>query len=259
MTTARRRLARPRSIARVATPAPRDASARPGSSCSSSASRRCCRWRCSPPRRVTVKLLPFDNKSELQVVVDLPEGAIARGHRPRARRPPRAARATLPEVRLGPDLCRHRRAVQLQRPRAPLLSAQPSPSWATCRSISRRKAERDRASHDIALDLRERLEGLPAAATAPSSRSSRCRPGRRCIATLLAEIYGPDAETAPRGRREGARDLPRACPSSSTSTISFGEPRAAPARSSIDQDNLEFYGVEQRDVYDTIAGAISAA
>ena len=27
------------------------------------------------PRRVTVKLLPFDNKSELAVVVDLPEGA----------------------------------------------------------------------------------------------------------------------------------------------------------------------------------------
>ena len=41
------------------------------------------------------------------------------------------------------------------------------------------------------------------------------------------------------------------CPSSSMSTISIGEKRPR-LRLSIDQDRLEFFGVEQRDVYDTI-------
>ena len=71
---------------------------------------------------VTVKLLPFDNKSEIAVVVDLPEGAslenTERAPAGRRRDRPRAARAAL-----GAGLCRHGGAVQLQWPGAPLLCA----------------------------------------------------------------------------------------------------------------------------------------
>ena len=73
---------------------------------------------------VRVKMLPFDNKSEFQVVVDMPEGTTLeqtdRGQRSeiaelRARR--------MPEVVELPDVRRHGGAVQLQRPRAALLPA----------------------------------------------------------------------------------------------------------------------------------------
>ena len=61
---------------------------------------------------------------------------------------------------IDPGLCRHARAVQFQRPGAALLSAHRSRRWASCRSISADKADRDRESHAIALDLRKRLDKL---------------------------------------------------------------------------------------------------
>ncbi len=71
---------------------------------------------------VTVKLLPFDNKSELAVVLDMPRGSSGGRHRPHAGRY---------RHRTGPGRGDHRDPivrwhggpVQLQRPRAPLLSA----------------------------------------------------------------------------------------------------------------------------------------
>ncbi len=48
-------------------------------------------------------------------------------------------------------------------------------------------------------------------------------PGPPVMATLLAEVYGPDAETAPPGGDQGARGLRLAVsPSSSTSTTAIG-------------------------------------
>ena len=60
---------------RVARPDPQRAARGPGSSCSSSASLTLGSLALFYTKNVTVKLLPFDNKSELQVVVDLPEGS----------------------------------------------------------------------------------------------------------------------------------------------------------------------------------------
>ena len=72
---------------------------------------------------VTVKLLPFDNKTELQVVVDLPEGSSRGGDRPGTARRRRACRRAARD-HIHADLRRHRRTLQLQRSGAPLLSAQ---------------------------------------------------------------------------------------------------------------------------------------
>ncbi len=72
---------------------------------------------------VTVKLLPFDNKSEIAIVADLPRGASVEATN--------AVSATGGGKGAGHsgnplagDLCRHGGAVQLQRPGAPLLHAQ---------------------------------------------------------------------------------------------------------------------------------------
>ena len=88
------------------------------------------------------------------------------------------------------------------------------------------KADRDRASHDIALDLRERL-ALPLPVPAGTSlKVVEPPPGPPVISTLLAEVYGPDAAT----RREAAHPDPRRrsrpCPSSWTWTTASAPRRA---------------------------------
>ena len=75
-------------------------------------------------------------------------------------------------------------------------------------------------------------------------------PGPPVLATLLAEIYGPDAAT----RRAVTAEMKKIfaeVPFIVDVDDSIGEKRPR-LRLSIDQDRLEFFGVEQRDVYDTI-------
>ena len=56
------------------------------------------------------------------------------------------------------------------------------------------KADRDRPSHDIALDIRTLLAALQLPAGS-NVKTVEPPPGPPVIATLLAEVYGPDAET----------------------------------------------------------------
>ena len=67
------------------------------------------------------------------------------------------------------------------------------------------KGERKLQSHEIAKQVRQRL--LPIAdAMARASRWPRCRPARRCLQTLVAEVYGPAQEGRIRIARQ-IRDL----------------------------------------------------
>ncbi|BEV10540.1 efflux RND transporter permease subunit [Asticcacaulis sp. DW145] len=141
---------------------------------------------------VTVKLLPFDNKSELQVIADLPEGtSLEMTQRVLAE----AARvsAGLKEVKAIDayagtatpfnfnGLVRH---YYLRR----------RPEQGDLNVLLAPKGERSRASHAIALDLRQRLKAvtLPAGGVL---KVVEAPPGPPVMATLLAEIYGPDAAT----------------------------------------------------------------
>ncbi|NNG04006.1 MAG: efflux RND transporter permease subunit, partial [Inquilinus sp.] len=202
-------------------------------------------------RDVTVKLLPFDNKSELQVVADLPEGASLE-QTERLLIDAAALIAPVPEVEsvqayagtASPfnfnGLVRH--SFLRQSPELGDLQINLSP-----------KAERDRASHDIALEIRERLRALER----PQGTAIgvvEVPPGPPVLATLLAEIYGPDAES----RRETARRV-RAAFESVDFIVdvddSFGRPTDR-VRFAIDQENLEFHGVEEEAVYDTLAALL---
>ena len=108
-----------------------------------------------PLKGVTLKMLPFDNKSELQVMIDMPEGSTLEET---------AALATgdgrIPEDRAGGDrfsvLCRHRLALQLQRTGAPLLSLRPGSNQADIQVNFVGKGERKAQSHDIAKRLAPR-------------------------------------------------------------------------------------------------------
>ncbi|MFZ5692708.1 MAG: efflux RND transporter permease subunit [Pseudomonadota bacterium] len=198
-------------------------------------------------KSVTVKLLPFDNKSELSVMVDLPEGATLEDTE-RTLFAIADVTRKLPEVRAVETyagtpapfnfngLVRH--YYVREQPELGELHLNLAP-----------RGERSRSSHAIALDLRERLKAV----TLPEGTVARVvevPPGPPVLATLLAEVYGPDSGT----RRAVAAELKKifaSVPYVVDIDDSIGQPRPR-LRISIDQDRLEFFGVEQRDVYDTI-------
>lgn len=108
---------------------------------------------------VTVKLLPFDNKSELAIMVDLPEGASVEATDAIVQQAARLA-MSLPEVMSAQThagtsapfnfngLVRH-------------YYLRENPEMGEVQLKLLPKTERDRTSHDIALELREIiLEGI---------------------------------------------------------------------------------------------------
>ena len=200
-------------------------------------------------KTVTVKLLPFDNKSELDVVLDLPEGASLEDTERKLFAVAELA-GTDARGRVDAGLCRHGGAVQFQRPRAPLLHRANRRSWANCRSISRPKASaaaRAMPSRSIC------GKSWPALALPPGRviKVVEVPPGPPVLATLLAEIYGPDAATR-RAEAEEVKKIFKSMPYIVDVDDSYGHPRPR-LRISIDEDRLEFFGVEQSDVYDTIS------
>jgi multidrug efflux pump subunit AcrB len=198
-------------------------------------------------KSVTVKLLPFDNKSEIAVVVDLPEGASLEATE-------RTLFAAAGIARQLPEVTSLQSYAGTPAPfnfnglvRHYYLRERPELGELQINLTSR--GERKRASHDIALDLRQRLKALGASA-GTSIKVVEVPPGPPVLATLQAEIYGPDAAT----RRAVTAELKKLfaeVPFIVDIDDSIGESRPR-LRLSIDQDRLEFFGVEQRDVYDTI-------
>jgi multidrug efflux pump subunit AcrB len=202
-------------------------------------------------RSVTVKLLPFDNKSEVAVVVDLPEGATLEDTERTLFAAAEIAHG-LPEIR----------SVQTYAGTAAPFNfnglvrhyyLRAAPELGELQINLAPRSERKRSSHAIALDLRERLKALslPPGAVA---KVVEVPPGPPVLATLLAEVYGPNSAT----RRAVVAELKKAfaaVPYIVDVDDSIGEPRPR-LRISIDQDRLEFFGVEQRDVYDTLQALI---
>jgi len=198
-------------------------------------------------RTVTVKLLPFDNKSEFQVIVDLPEGAtLERTERvlmEAAERLSALPEATTIQAYAGTaapfnfnGLVRH-------------YYLRERPELGDLQVNLAAKHHRDRSSHEIALDARELLADLDVP-EGTVIRVAEIPPGPPVLATLLAEIYGPDAET----RRAVASEVRAAfndVPYIVDIDDSFGTPRPR-LRIAIDQESLEFFRVQQSDVYDTI-------
>jgi multidrug efflux pump subunit AcrB len=196
---------------------------------------------------VTVKLLPFDDKSELQVVVDLPEGSTLEDTE-RALFGMAAALADLQELKsvqayagtAAPftfnGLVRH--YFVRENPEQGDLQVNLAPVEA-----------RSRQSHAIAHDIRERLRDAPVP-EGTAVKVVEVPPGPPVLSTLLAEIYGPDAETR-RAVAEAVKGRFRAVDFVVDVDDSYGRPPER-LRLSIDQAGLDFHGVEQQAVYDTL-------
>jgi len=196
---------------------------------------------------VTVKLLPFDNKSEVQVVIDLPAGASLEDTARTAQRVAAVAR-TLPEV-TGMELYAGTSAPFNFNGlvRHYFLRDRPEQGDVMIRLLP--KGERRRASHDVAIALRETLKRVPLPAGA-SLKVVETPPGPPVLATLLAEIYGPDAETR-RGTAAEVERLFKSVPYIVDVDTSFRRPRPrlrlVPVR-----DKVDYYGLTESEMYDSI-------
>ena len=200
---------------------------------------------------VTVKLLPFDNKSELQVVVDLPQGTTLEDTQ-------RFLMAAADRMRDLPELT----SIQVQAGTAAPFNFNGLVRHSYLRSGPEQgdlqinllpKGERQRASHAIALDVRHRLSDL---AKPPGTivKVVEVPPGPPVLATLLAEVYGPD-EAARRAAAEKVREAFKKVDFVVDVDTTFHKPSER-LRFSINQENLEFYGVDEQAVYDTIAAIV---
>jgi len=138
---------------------------------------------------VVMKMLPFDNKSEFQVVVDMPEGT-----------PVEETLAVLEalseELMKVPEI----RDVQMYAgTAAPInfnglvrqyyLRSQPDQGDIQVNLVG--KHQRDRQSHDIARSVREPLQAIGAQLNA-YVKVVEVPPGPPVMAPIVAEIYGPD-------------------------------------------------------------------
>jgi multidrug efflux pump subunit AcrB len=149
-------------------------------------------------RVVTVKMLPFDNKSEFEIVLDLPPGSTLETTTATALEAARLATA-VPEVEdavvhVGTGapvtfngLVRHydfREDARFAEVQVRLVEAK----------------HRKRQSHAVAKDVRARLAALTAR-TRARVKVVEVPPGPPVLSTLVAEVYGPDLE----GQRSFAR------------------------------------------------------
>jgi multidrug efflux pump subunit AcrB len=144
-----------------------------------------------PFKLVHVKMLPFDNKSEFQVIVDMPDGTTLEQTTRVAQELARYLRQQ-PEVRnyqiysgtAGPynfnGLVRHY-----------FLRGQPNQADIQVNLLSRH--DRSAQSHEIARRLRPGLQQI-AQKFGARIKVSEVPPGPPVLQTLVAEIYGPDRE-----------------------------------------------------------------
>ena len=198
-------------------------------------------------KAVTVKLLPFDNKSEVQLVADLPEGASLETTG-RVLEQAAAVARSVPEVvsmeayagTSAPfnfnGLVRHY-----------FLRNQPEMGDLMVTLLP--KGDRSRSSHDVAVDLRDKLKALPLPAGA-SIKVVETPPGPPVLATLLAEIYGPDEATRQKTAVQ-VEKIFRSVPFIVDVDNSFGQPRPT-LRLVPDRAKLDHYGLSQRQLFDSI-------
>ncbi|HEU0184352.1 MAG TPA: efflux RND transporter permease subunit, partial [Blastocatellia bacterium] len=138
---------------------------------------------------VRVKMLPFDNKSEFQVIIDMPEGA-----------PLEQTAAVTREIgdyiRTVPEVTDYQMYVGAASPynfnglvRHYFLRRGPNVSDIQVNLLP--KGERGAQSHDIAKRVRPRIQEIAKRYDA-RVKIAEVPPGPPVLQTLVAEIYGPD-------------------------------------------------------------------
>ncbi len=149
---------------------------------------------------VVLKMLPFDNKSEIQVVVDMPEGSsLEKTQRVIAELSDYIA--TVPEVTDYQSYAGTAAPINFNGLVRQYYLREQS-NMADIQVNLQHKSLRDRQSHDIALSLREPLQAIGELHRA-NVKIVEVPPGPPVQAPLVAEVYGSDYQ----GQIQVARDL----------------------------------------------------
>jgi multidrug efflux pump subunit AcrB len=203
---------------------------------------------------VKVKMLPFDNKSEFQVLLDLDEGAPLEATLDAARDVGRYL-AEVPEVTdyeiyagtAAPvnfnGLVRH--YFFRQQPHGADIQVNLLP-----------KEERREQSHDLVKRLRPQIAAI-AARHGARAKLVEIPPGPPVLSTMVAEVYGPDHEQ----QMDLARRIEAAFAASPgvvdiDTSIPFPQ---AKVRALVDREKASLHGVSPAQVVETIATAVGGA
>lgn len=138
---------------------------------------------------VKVKMLPFDNKSELQVIIDMDEGSTLE-------RTLRVAQDIAAEIRAEPEVLNYQIYAGTAAPynfnglvRHYFLRRGPNVADIQVNFVG--KEERGEQSHEIAKRIREKIAPL-ARRLGARIKVAEVPPGPPVLQTIVAEIYGPD-------------------------------------------------------------------
>jgi len=142
-------------------------------------------------KSVTVKMLPFDNKNEFQVVVDLPEGATLE-------RTAMVTKEIAQYLATKPEVVDYQNYIGTT---APITfnglvrhyDLRGGSNMADIQVNLLPKGERDLQSHDIAKSVREEIQEIGKKYDA-NVKVVEVPPGPPVLSTIVAEIYGPDYE-----------------------------------------------------------------
>lgn len=138
---------------------------------------------------VRVKMLPFDNKSEFQVVIDMPEGTTLE-------HTDRVAQALADAIRNEPEVTNYQTYVGTSAPYnfnglVRHYDLRQGSHVADIQVNLVEKGERSAQSHAIATRMRSRIAPI-AAKFGARIKVAEVPPGPPVLSTLVAEIYGPD-------------------------------------------------------------------
>ncbi len=149
---------------------------------------------------VPVKMLPFDNKSEFTVMVDLPQGT-ALGTTANATRQIATRLRTIPEVEAVTTYAGTAKPFDFNGlVRHYYLRDQPYQGEVHIQLVHKKK--RARSSHEIAVEARQAIQDIEQKFNARLT-VAEIPPGPPVLQTVVAEIYGPSPEV----RRQVARDM----------------------------------------------------
>ncbi len=196
---------------------------------------------------VVLKMLPFDNKSEFQVVLDMPVGTPVE-------ETARVLREMAVELAQVPEIADYQVYAGMASPinfnglvRQYYLRTAPEMGDIQVNLVD--KHQRERKSHEIAIAVRERLMAV-AKQSGGNAKVVEVPPGPPVLSPIVAEVYGPDYA----GQIEVAKQV-RAVFEGGADILGVDDSVAADADKvvlHVNQAKAALLGVAQKDIVDTV-------
>ena len=200
---------------------------------------------------VKVKMLPFDNKSEFQIILNMPEGSALE-------RTAQAAREIAAAVRTEPEVTDYQIYAGVAAPfnfnglvRHYFMRRGANVADIQVNLVP--KGERKAQSHDIAKRVRPRVAAI-AARFGARIAVAEVPPGPPVLQTLVAEIYGPTEESRQTLARK-VRDIFKSTPGV-VDTDWYVEDDQPKTRFVIDKEKAALHGISAETISQTLRIAV---